>query len=55
MFKKEDRLPSGDLICIPEEDYYRMVRALRMFLTGEQQTNFEKLDIRTFKSNSVEE
>ena len=55
MFKKEDRKISGDVICIPEEDYYRMVKALRMFLTGAQQDNFEKLEIRTFKDNSVED
>lgn len=48
MIKKEIGKPSGNLICIPEEDYYKMVRALRMFLDGEQQKNFEKLEIRAF-------
>lgn len=54
VFKKEDQLPSGEIVCIPKDDYYKMVRALRMFLTGEQQANFENLEIR-ISDNRVED
>ena len=54
MFKKEDQLPLGEIICMPRDDYYKMVRALRMLLSGEQQGQFTKLGIRV-TDDSVED
>ena len=54
MFTKKNDQPIGSMICIPEDDYFRMVRALRMFLDGKQQQSLESLNIRTYKQDIEE-
>lgn len=51
MLELNGKKSSGSVICMPEEEYYKMVRALRMFLDNDQQKSFEALDINAFRHN----